>query len=118
MSVEIIQERLATYSCRSTLEEEQADWYDFVWYTARRTSVNHEFLSAALDQQGPWKGRRPKTDDAWCVEQLRASIKDVDWGQTRRDVQRFVSLSELPSLELWTREFFEERASRLVERRT
>ena len=24
MSVEIIQERLATYSCRSTLEEEQA----------------------------------------------------------------------------------------------
>jgi predicted nucleotidyltransferase component of viral defense system len=108
--------KLHALLCRTYLKGR--DWYDFVWYTARRTSVNHEFLSAALDQQGPWKGRRPETDDAWCVEQLRATIKDVDWGQARRDVQRFVRLSELPSLELWTREFFEERASRLVERRT
>jgi len=107
--------KLHALLCRNYLKGR--DWYDFVWYTARRTSINHELLSAALDQQGPFKGRAPKTDDAWCVEQLRATIEEVDWGQARRDVQRFVRPSELPSLELWTREFFEERATRLPEGR-
>jgi predicted nucleotidyltransferase component of viral defense system len=107
--------KLHALLCRNYLKGR--DWYDFVWYTARRTEINHELLSAALDQQGPWKGRAPKTDDAWCVEQLRATIEEVDWGQARRDVQRFVRPSELPSLELWTREFFRERSARLGESR-
>jgi hypothetical protein len=107
--------KLHALLCRNYLKGR--DWYDFVWYTARRTAINHELLSAALDQQGPWKGRAPKTDDAWCVEQLRATIEEVDWGQARRDVQRFVRPSELPSLELWTREFFRERSARLGEGR-
>ena len=75
-------------------------------------------LSAALEQQGPWKGRAPKTDDAWCVDELRAMIEAVDWGQARRDVQRFVRPSELPSLGLGTRAFFEERCARLGEVRS
>jgi predicted nucleotidyltransferase component of viral defense system len=107
--------KLHALLCRSYLKGR--DWYDFVWYTARRTSINHELLSAALDQQGPFKGRAPKTDDAWCVKQLRATIEEIDWGQARRDVQRFVRPSELPSLELWTREFFKERSARLAEGR-
>ena len=107
--------KLHALLCRNYLKGR--DWYDFVWYTARRTEINHALLSAALDQQGPWKGRAPKTDDAWCVEQLRATIEEVDWGQARRDVQRFVRPSELPSLELWTREFFRERSARLGESR-
>jgi predicted nucleotidyltransferase component of viral defense system len=106
--------KLHALLCRNYLKGR--DWYDFVWYTARRTEINHALLSA-LDQQGPWKGRAPKTDDAWCVEQLRATIEAVDWGQARRDVQRFVRPSELPSLELWTREFFRERSARLGEGR-
>jgi hypothetical protein len=103
--------KLHALLCRNYLKGR--DWYDFVWYTARRTGINHELLSAALDQQGPWKGRAPKTDDAWCVDELRATIDEVDWGQARRDVQRFVRPSELPSLALWTREFFRERSERL-----
>ena len=89
------------------------DWYDFIWYTARRTPINHELLSAALDQQGPWKGHGPKTDNDWCVEELRAKIAGIDWAQVRQDVQRFVRPHELPSLKLWSREFFLRQSAKL-----
>ena len=42
-------------------------------------------------------------------------IEGVDWRQALRDVQRFVKSHELPSLELWTREFFLQRCARLGE---
>lgn len=96
--------KLHALLCRNYLKGR--DWYDLIWYTARRTPINHDLLSAALDQQGPWKDQGVKTDNAWCVEQLHAVIEKADWGQARRDVQRFVKPHELPSLELWTREFF------------
>ena len=103
--------KLHALLCRSYLKGR--DWYDFIWYTARRTHINHELLSAALDQQGPWKGHAPKTDDAWCVEQLSMTIERLDWAQARRDVQRFVKRHELPSLELWTRDFFLQQCGKL-----
>ncbi|MCP4898472.1 MAG: nucleotidyl transferase AbiEii/AbiGii toxin family protein [bacterium] len=98
--------------CRDYLKGR--DWYDFIWYTARRTPVNHMLLSSALDQQGPWQGQSPTTDDAWCMEHLRARIAEIDWMQARRDVQRFVRPHELPSLELWTEEFFLGQTDKLL----
>ena len=103
--------KLHALLCRNYLKGR--DWYDFIWYTARRTTINHELLSAALDQQGPWKGQAPKTDNAWCVEQLRSRIAKLDWMQARRDVQRFVKPHELPSLELWTRDYFLQQCAKL-----
>ena len=97
--------------CRDYLKGR--DWYDFVWYSARQVPVNHELLSASLDQQGPWMGQAPRTDDTWCVERLRARITKLDWRQARRDMQRFVKPHELPSLELWTREFFLQQCDKL-----
>ena len=54
--------------CRTYLKGR--DWYDFIWYTARRTPINHVLLSTALNQHGPWQGQAPNTDNAWCAEQL------------------------------------------------
>jgi hypothetical protein len=90
--------------CRSYLKGR--DWYDFIWYTARGVPINHTLLSAALHQQGPWSGMHPVTDDAWCVRQLSTVIEALDWNRTREDVRRFVKRQELPSLELWSRDFF------------
>lgn len=101
--------------CREYLKGR--DWYDFVWYTARRTKINHALLSAALDQRGPWQGRAPRTDDAWCVAELRAIVEALDWARARRDVERFVKPHELPSLALWTREFFLQQCAKLAEPR-
>ena len=98
--------------CREYLKGR--DWYDFVWYTARKTAVNHELLSSALAQLGPWQGREVRTDRIWYVEQLRAKIETTDWKRARDDVQRFVKPHELPSLELWSREFFLAQCVKLV----
>jgi predicted nucleotidyltransferase component of viral defense system len=104
--------KLHALLCRSYLKGR--DWYDFIWYTARRTPINHALLSAALNQQGPWKNQTPETNTAWCIEQLRAVIAEADWMQARRDVQRFVKPHELPSLELWTRDYFLQQCDKLA----
>ena len=90
--------------CRDYLKGR--DWYDFIWYTARRTPINHGLLSPALHQQGPWAGSLPSTDNAWCITELSTAIEAIDWPQARADVQRFLKPRELPSLELWSTEFF------------
>jgi hypothetical protein len=89
------------------------DWYDFVWYTARRTQANYALLSPALDQIGPWKGKNVRADRAWCLEQLLERIKAMDWKQAREDVRRFVKSNELPSLDFWSAEFFLAQAAKL-----
>ncbi len=62
-----------------------------------------------------WKDQAPKTDNVWCVEQLSGVIETLEWEQVRRDVQRFLKPHELPSLELWTREFFLQQCAKLTE---
>jgi len=106
--------KLHALLCRNYLKGR--DWYDFIWYTARSTPINHELLSAALDQQGPWKNQALRSDNAWCIEQLRAMIVKLDWAQARRDVQRFLKPHELPSLGLWTPEYFLQQCTKLGER--
>ena len=98
--------------CREYLKGR--DWYDFIWYTARRTSVNHGLLSSALAQLGPWQGRQVRTDRDWCVRQLQSRIEATDWKQAREDVRRFVKPNELPSLDIWSREFFLAQCEKLV----
>ena len=104
--------KLHALLCREYLKGR--DWYDFIWYTARKASINHEFLSASLTQMGPWKGRDVRTDRDWCLEQLRAKIEATNWKHAREDVRRFVKPNELPSLDLWSRKFFLAQCEKLV----
>jgi len=98
--------------CREYLKGR--DWYDFIWYTARKTPVNYGLLSSALAQLGPWQGQRVRTNRDWCVRHLRTKIDAMDWKQAREDVRRFVKPNELPSLDLWSREFFLAQCEKLV----
>lgn len=90
------------------------DWYDFIWYTAHRVPINHRLLSAALKQQGPWSGSDLETNDNWCVAELSKVIEALDVKKVREDVRRFVRPNELPSLELWSREFFLSQCRKLA----
>jgi predicted nucleotidyltransferase component of viral defense system len=99
--------------CRNYLKGR--DWHDFIWYTARRTPINHPLLSAALDQQGPWAGTHPVTDDAWCLARLETAVKALDWIQAREDVRRFLKPRETPSLDVWSAEFFLAQCRKLVQ---
>jgi predicted nucleotidyltransferase component of viral defense system len=45
------------------------DWYDFIWYVARKTSINAELLSQALAQAGPWKGQKNLVTQKWLTRE-------------------------------------------------
>lgn len=85
------------------------DWYDFIWYTSRKTPINFNFLAAALKQTGPWRDQAVAADKNWCVAQLRQKIHSVNWDKARADVRPFINPREIDSLALWEREFFLDR---------
>ncbi|MBT7303536.1 MAG: nucleotidyl transferase AbiEii/AbiGii toxin family protein [Victivallales bacterium] len=98
--------------CRKYLKGR--DWYDFIWYTARGVAANQVLLSAALSQVGPWRGQDVTTDAAWVSAKFEAKIAEIDWRQARDDVRRFLRPQELPSLELWSSQFFLNQCRKLV----
>lgn len=89
------------------------DWFDFVWYVGRETPLNFDFLSAAIDQQGPWKGQGIVVTKAWYLEEMEKKIASVDWDDARRDVIRLLKASDLPIVEFWSRGYFADRLQKM-----
>lgn len=89
------------------------DWYDFLWYSARSTRPNYELLSSALDQTGPWAGKKIFVDDPWCRRELSEKIDSLDFSKLCEDVKKFLKPVEVASLNLWTRAFFLDRAAKI-----
>ena len=90
------------------------DWYDFIWYSGARVKLNHELLSAALDQNGAWAGKHLKTSDEWVRDELKRKIADLDWRLAREDVGPFIHRTEIASLEYFNAEYFMQLADRIV----
>lgn len=89
------------------------DWYDFLWYTARQTSINYTFLQNAIYQSGPWKGEDITVNHTWCIEELSSKIKQIDWSFAAQDVQRFLKPIEIASLSLWDDFLFLEQLKKI-----
>ena len=89
------------------------DWFDFVWYAGVKAKLNHELLSSAIDQQGPWAGKGVVTSDEWVRERLMEVIAKMDWSAAKRDVMPFVYATDRLSLDLWSGDFFSSLAERL-----
>lgn len=90
------------------------DWFDFLWYISRKAPLNLMFLSNALDQLGPWKGKKIKVNMSWYKREMTKRIKSIDWNKARADVSRFLRPSDLKTLELWNTNFFLMNLERLV----
>ena len=90
------------------------DWYDFLWYVARRTAPDLALLGNALFQQGPWQGERFAMSSEWLLQALRAKIERVDWKLARDDVRRFLPLSEQRGLDAWTTGLFRHQLDRMA----
>lgn len=82
------------------------DWYDFIWYTSQNIGINFEFLSSAINQQGPWQNQNIKIDRKWIFTELKNKITSLDWDLAKEDVRRFIRAEEQPSLDLWCKELF------------
>ncbi len=103
--------KLHALLCRSYVKGR--DWYDFVWYIARRVSPTLELLQNALHQQGPWAGQAFAVTTDWVQKNLEATIRRIDWDVARNDVQRFLPLREQDGLRLWGPDFFLHHAARM-----
>ncbi len=82
------------------------DWYDFLWYTSQKISINLSFLSSALNQMGPWQGKQIEANLDWVLAELAHKIRSLDWKLVAEDVRRFIRPHEQPSLDLWSKELF------------
>lgn len=91
------------------------DWYDFLWYVSRKTDLNYEFLSNALDQFGPWKNQGIRASKDWYLNEMARRIESIDWNEAADDVRRFLKEHELKSLELWNKEYFLSRLETLAD---
>jgi hypothetical protein len=82
------------------------DWYDFVWYASRKTPLNFHFLSSALDQIGPWKGKGVKADWQWYLRECENKIRAIDWKVMQAEVSRFLKPREAEIIKIWSADFF------------
>ena len=103
--------KLHALLCRSYVKGR--DWYDFVWYVARKTGPDLYLLSQALRQQGPWAGRPIAVTGHWVRENMEATIRRIDWSAARDDVQRFLPLREQEGLRAWSADFFLHQLARM-----
>lgn len=82
------------------------DWFDFLWYVGQKVKPNLDFLSHALHQLGPWKGKNLKVDMKFYGKEMANKINEIDWKKAKVDVERFLRPVDLKSLELWNEDFF------------
>jgi predicted nucleotidyltransferase component of viral defense system len=90
--------------CRSYLKGR--DWYDFIWYSNRSILINYSLLTSAIDQNGPWAGKKVVVTKDWYVNAIKEKIGSVNWDAAKRDVQRFLRPGQQKSLEFWSSELF------------
>lgn len=82
------------------------DWYDFLWYISKKVIPEFTLLGHALEQQGPWAGKKVRVSSDWYVDALRRRIEEIDWKTAKSDISRFVVSNEQESIALWSRDFF------------
>lgn len=90
------------------------DWYDFVWYVARKIKPDLDLLRQALGQQGPWAGQQVEMTMRWVQGHMAAAISRIDWAAARNDVQRFLPLREQEGIRAWSADFFVHQLARMT----
>ncbi len=90
------------------------DWFDFGWYVNNKTNINFDFLTAAIDQNGPWQGQGINVSKDWLIEQLQHKIKVIDWDKAKLEVKRFLSPTYQKNLDLWSESLFLDKTKKLA----
>lgn len=92
------------------------DWYDFLWYITNQITPNFDFLSNAINQQGPWANQQFLVTQDWLIAEMEKKIREINWEKTALDAKPFLNPLEKTTLSLWTPEFFLDRLHRLAGR--
>jgi predicted nucleotidyltransferase component of viral defense system len=86
------------------------DWYDLVWYAANHPQLHLSHLEQRMRQSGHWKNEGALSADSFNTL-MHDAIERLSVDQARREVEPFVS--NPASLEVWSRDFFKDVASRI-----
>jgi predicted nucleotidyltransferase component of viral defense system len=86
------------------------DWYDLVWYAANHPQLHLSHLEQRMRQSGHWKNEGALSADSFNTL-MHDAIERLSVDQARREVEPFVSNPS--SLEVWSRDFFKDVASRI-----
>ena len=89
------------------------DWYDLLWYVARKIKPNFTFLQNALIQNGAWEGQDIQVTPSWYLLEMKKMIQSIDWADAKTDIMRFAKGSERQSLDLWSQDFFLDRLEKM-----
>ena len=74
--------------CREFLKGR--DWYDFLWYMARRVPINFAHLRAALVQTNDWEqGSQTQLTTKHLIQLLTQRIRTINWTEAAKDVAIF-----------------------------
>ena len=87
-----------------------SDWYDLVWYAAHQPQLHLAHLEQRMRQSGHWKKEMALSAESFETL-MQNAIDRLDVNQARREVEPFVSNPD--SLEIWSRDFFRDVASRI-----
>lgn len=85
------------------------DFYDLVWYVARKVEPNLEHLDARMRQSGHWDGA-PLSSES-LEKLLRERFASIDFKQAAEEVRPF--LPDPRELDLWSKEFFDSLVTRI-----
>jgi predicted nucleotidyltransferase component of viral defense system len=86
------------------------DWYDLVWYAARHPELHLSHLEQRMRQSGHWESNEALSAESFDTL-MHNAIERLEVDQARREVEPFVSNPD--SLEVWSRDFFLDVASRI-----
>jgi predicted nucleotidyltransferase component of viral defense system len=86
------------------------DWYDLVWYAANHPQLHLSHLEQRMRQSGHWKNNEALSAEAF-KKLMHDAIERLPVDQARREVEPFASNRD--SLEVWSRDFFKDVASRI-----
>lgn len=85
------------------------DFYDFVWYVGRKITPNLRHLDARMRQSGHWNGELITSDTLNRL--LKKRFAELDFREAADEVRVF--LQDSREVELWSKEFFVDLASRI-----
>ena len=87
------------------------DWYDFIWYVSHDCPLNLKHLTARMRQTGYWNSEAVISEEE-LRRLLSERIHNLVIRSAIKDVEPFVK--ERDSFEVWSKEFFEHVAERMV----
>ncbi len=100
--------------CRDRVQNVKGrDWFDLLWYVARGTTPNFEYLEKKLRQSDHWPADKPFSPPsfvAWAIERA----KSVDIEAAKRDVVRF--LADPRTVDGWSHDAFAAAVAKLAPR--